>query len=95
MYPTLEKIKRTRTVRRIPANPCMQRAVFRPLYTRRSHADSYAQPADIAICWKVPARQRYGDAIPSWDMSHPWRSPVQTESFRSAGSMRTELKKKP
>ncbi len=78
MYPTLEKIKKlaqSGEYRRIPV--C--RELYADRYTPVEVMRPYAQPAAIAICWKVPARQRYGAAIPFWDMSHPWRSPVQTE----------------
>ena len=36
------------------------------------------KPAVTAICWKVPARQKYGADILSWDMNHLWKLPVQT-----------------
>ncbi len=39
MYPTLEKVKEYRTVRRVPPNSRMQGVVFRSIYTRRSHED--------------------------------------------------------
>ena len=71
MYPTFDEIREMAaagTYKRIP--------VCKELY-----ADSYTpveKPVITAICWKVPARMRYGADIPFWDMILPWKLPAQT-----------------
>ena len=94
MYPTLEKIKelaQSGEYRRIP--------VCRELYS-----DRYT-PVEVMRTLRTASRHCY--LLESASQTEVWGrysflgyepsmgSPVQTESFRSAGSMRTELKKKP
>ncbi len=79
MYPTLEKIKelaQSGEYRRIP--------VCRELYTqtaihRRSHEDFANSQQTLLSAGKCQPDRGVGTAILFWDMSHPWRSPVQTE----------------
>ena len=78
MYPTFEKI------REMAAGDYKRIPICKELY-----ADSYT-PVEMmrfckrqvitAICWKVPARSEVWAGILFWDMTLPWKSPVQTES---------------
>ena len=77
MYPTLETIRQfaqRKEYRRIP----LCRELYADRYTPVEVMRTLRKPAVTAICWKVPARQKYGADILSWDMNHLWKLPVQT-----------------
>ena len=70
MYPTIEDI------RKIAAKGQYKRVPV----CREVYADRYT-PVEamriLRICLRVPARQKYGEDILSWDMNQQWRLPVR------------------
>ena len=76
MYPTIEDIRKIAAkgqYKRVPV--C--REVYADRYTPVEAMRTLRKQADIVICLRVPARQKYGEDILSWDMNQQWRLPVR------------------
>ena len=89
MYPTFDKI-REMAAGDYKRNSNLQRVIRRQLHTSRDDADSAKGQVITAICWKAPARAKRGAGILFWDMTLPWKSPVQTESCGFEKASKTE-----
>ena len=89
MYPTFEKI-REMAAGDYKKNSNLQRVIRRQLHTSRDDADSAKGESSLLSAGKRQPERSVGQVLLFWDMTLPWKSPVQTESCEFEKTSKTE-----